>query len=53
MQAPGTVHCGYYVCYYLNVNTKGKYLKNLIENRCRKHNNLDLSVMRNLIHCII
>jgi hypothetical protein len=31
-QAIGTtIHCGYYVCYYLYANTKGKYLKNLIE----------------------
>jgi hypothetical protein len=30
-QASGIVHCGYYVCYYLNANTKGKYLKSIIE----------------------
>jgi hypothetical protein len=31
-QSPVTVHyCGYYVCYYLHANTKGKYLKSLIE----------------------
>jgi hypothetical protein len=30
-QAPGIVHCGYYVCYYLHTNTLGKYLKSFIE----------------------
>jgi hypothetical protein len=30
-QAPGTVHCGYYVCYYLHANIEGKYLKSLVE----------------------
>jgi hypothetical protein len=31
LQAPDIVHCGYYVYYYLNANTNGKYLKSLIE----------------------
>jgi hypothetical protein len=30
-QAPGTVHCGYCMCYYSHDNTEGKYLKSLIE----------------------
>jgi hypothetical protein len=30
-KAPGIVHCGYYMCYYLHANTEGKYLKSLIE----------------------
>jgi hypothetical protein len=30
-QTPGTIHYGYYVCYYLHTNTKGKYLKILVE----------------------
>jgi hypothetical protein len=30
-QALGTVHYGYYVCYYLHANTEVKYLKSLIE----------------------
>jgi hypothetical protein len=25
------MHCDYYVCYYLNSNTKGKYLKSLVK----------------------
>jgi hypothetical protein len=30
-QALGTVHYGYYVCYYSYANTKGKYTKSLVE----------------------
>jgi hypothetical protein len=30
-QALGTVHCGYYICYDLNTNAKGNYLKSLVE----------------------
>jgi hypothetical protein len=54
-QALGTVHCGYYMCYYLNANTKGEVLKksHWKRSRYRKYNNHDLSVMRKLIHCII
>jgi hypothetical protein len=30
-QAPSTIHYDYYMCYYLNTNTEGKYLKSLVE----------------------
>jgi hypothetical protein len=30
-QALGTVHSGYYVCYYLHYNTDGKYIQCIIE----------------------
>jgi hypothetical protein len=43
------------MCYYLHANSEGEVLKKSYWTwfRCRKYNNLDLSIMRKLIHFII